>query len=282
MLQSLALPSAATAARVKLVIWRWPEPGAVALRVRVPGQTKLPDMKQIFVFSKNFLLCRSVQAPILGDESRMTGMDSRSGQKIGTMIRNRRRQLHLTLQQLGEKSGVSYSYLSQVERDNASPTLGTLAQVAIALGVGIDYFVATPRPSDALTRAASREKFAINGSSIQYERLGAEFPGTELSSFVMHVPPGFHSETVSHVGEEIIYVLEGAITQVVDGTTFHLTQGDSLHYRGTSPHSYCNDSDAPTRILWSGNLQLFHTPGAAAFSPPSRQEPSQQNIREQA
>lgn len=198
----------------------------------------------------------------------MTGGQSRPSAQIGMSIRQRRQQLRLTLQQLGEKSGVSYSYLSQLERDNATPTLGTLAQVAQALGVGIDYFIVTPRPADAVTRAARRMRFSINGSSIEYERLGAEFPGNELSSFIMHVPPGFRSETVSHEGEEIIYILEGAITQIVDGTAFSLTAGDSLHYRGTSPHSYSNDTDQPTRILWSGTLTLFHTPGVAAFSPP--------------
>lgn len=198
----------------------------------------------------------------------MTVAQSRPSGQVGTAIRQRRLQLRLTLQQLGEKSGVSYSYLSQLERDNATPTLGTLAQVAKALGVGIDYFIVTPRPADAVTRGAQRMRFSINGSSIEYERLGAEFPGNELSAFIMHVPPGFRSETVSHDGEEIIYILDGAITQVVDGTAFHLTAGDSLHYRGTSPHSYSNDTDRPTRILWSGTLTLFHTPGAAAFSPP--------------
>ena len=149
---------------------------------------------------------------------------------------------------------------------------GTLAQVAKALGVGIDYFIVTPRAADSVTRAAGRMRFAVNGSSIEYERLGAEFPGNELSCFIMHVPAGFHSETVSHEGEEIIYVLDGSITQVVDGTSFYLTEGDSLHYRGTSPHSYFNASDRPTRILWAGTLTLFHTPGAAAFSPPLRAE----------
>ncbi len=198
----------------------------------------------------------------------MTVAQSRPSGQVGTAIRQRRLQLRLTLQQLGEKSGVSYSYLSQLERDNATPTLGTLAQVAQALGVGIDYFIVTPRPADAVTRGAQRMRFSINGSSIEYERLGAEFPGNEMSSFIMHVPPGFRSETVSHEGEEIIYILDGAITQVVDGTAFHLMAGDSLHYRGTSPHSYSNDTDHPTRILWSGTLTLFHTPGAAAFSPP--------------
>lgn len=214
-----------------------------------------------------------------GGESQVAENDAGPGQKIGALIRKRRRQMHLTLQKLGEKSGVSYSYLSQVERANATPTLGTLAQVAQALGVGIDYFITTPRPSDAVTRAATRMQFSINGSSIHYERLGAEFPGNELSAFIMHVPPGFQSETVSHEGEEIIYILDGAITQIVDGSTFLLTAGDSLHYRGTSPHSYRNDSDRPTRILWSGTLTLFHNPGTAAFSPPPRADVPSANVR---
>lgn len=188
--------------------------------------------------------------------------------QVGAAIRQRRQQLRLTLQQLGEKSGVSYSYLSQVERNNATPTLGTLAQVAQALGVGIDYFIMTPRPADAVTRAGKRMRFSIDGSSVEYERLGAEFPGNEMSCFIMHVPPGFRAETARHEGEEIIYVLDGAITLTVDGTDFHLTTGDSLHYRGASPHSYSNATDVPARILWSGNLALFHTPGVAAFVAP--------------
>lgn len=187
---------------------------------------------------------------------------------IGALVRARRKQLHLTLQQLGQKAGVSYSYLSQVERGNATPTLGTLAQVAQALGVGVDYFIATPGPADKMTRARDRMRFAINGSSIEYERLGAEFPGNQLSAFLIHVPAGYRSETVRHEGEEMIYVLDGAITQIVDGESFHLSSGDSIHYRGTSPHSYANQGDRPARLLWSGTLTLFHTPGAAAFSPP--------------
>lgn len=199
----------------------------------------------------------------------MASPRSKAGTLLGALIRKRRRQLSLTLQELGEKSGVSYSYLSQVERNNATPTLGTLAQVARALGVSVDYFIATPHLADSVTRAAQRLRFSIAGSALGYERLGAEVPGNELSSFIIHVPAGFRSETFVHEGEELIYVLDGTITQVVDDTDFHLGAGDSIHYHGSNPHSYRNDSDAPARLLWSGTLKLFHTPGGAAFAPPN-------------
>ena len=185
---------------------------------------------------------------------------------LGPLIRSRRRNMSITLQDLSDRSGVSVGYLSQLERDNATPTLGTLAQIAQALGVGVDYFIATPRPADALTRADTRMRFSIDGSSIVYERIGAEFPGSQMSSFILHVPDGFRSETMQHEGEEIVYVLEGNVVQVLEGEEFRMMPGDSLHYRGNRAHAWYNDSGAPARILWTGTLELFHgmpAPGGA-------------------
>ena len=184
--------------------------------------------------------------------------------KIGVLIRARRRQFGMTLQQLGDAANVSVGYLSQVERDNATPTLGTLAGIARALGVGLDYFVAQPRVEDALTRADSRPQFSIAGSSVIYERLGTEFPGNQLSSFILTVPPGYASETVSHEGEELIYILEGSITQYLDGEEMVMNAGDSLHYRGNIPHAWKNPNDTPVRLLWSGTLTLFAAGGQKA------------------
>lgn len=179
--------------------------------------------------------------------------------KVGALIRARRRQQQLTLMELGEAAEVSVGYLSQVERDHATPSLATLAQIARALGVSIDYFVSTPAPHNALTRAGERNRFSIDGSSIIYERLGAEFPGNQLSSFLMTVPPGYRSETVAHEGEEILFVLEGAIMQRLDGEEMLMTAGDSLHFRGNRPHSWSNHTDQPARLLWTGTLALFRS-----------------------
>jgi transcriptional regulator with XRE-family HTH domain len=179
--------------------------------------------------------------------------------RVGALIRARRRQQQLTLQELGQRAEVSVGYLSQVERDHATPSLGTLAQIARALGTGIDYFVAAPSPQSALTRAGERNRFSVDGSSMVYERLGADFPGAALSSFIMTVPPNYRSETVSHEGEEFLYVLDGAITQRLDGDEWIMHAGDSLHFRGNRPHSWSNHTDKPARLLWTGTLTLFRS-----------------------
>ena len=191
--------------------------------------------------------------------SALTRIEAEGHPKVGALIRARRRQQHMTLEALGKSAEVSVGYLSQVERDHATPSLGTLAQIARALGVGIDYFVSAPTAQTALTRAGQRNRFSVDGSSVIYERLGADFPGNTLSSFVMTVPPGYRSETVAHEGEEILYVLEGAITQRLDGEEMLMNAGDSLHFRGNRPHSWSNHTDQPARLLWTGTLALFRS-----------------------
>ena len=183
--------------------------------------------------------------------------------KIGPLVRARRRQMAMTLQALGKAAGVSVGYLSQIERDNATPSLGTLAQIAGALGVGLDYFIAMPQAADSLARAGERALFSLDGSSIHYEQLGADLPGHEMSSFILHVPPGYASEMVSHEGEELLYVLEGEIEQVLDGERMTLRPGDSLHYRGNRPHAWSNPGERTARLLWVGTLTVFHMAGRA-------------------
>lgn len=161
----------------------------------------------------------------------------------------------MTLQQLSATSGVSVGYLSQVERGNATPTLGTLTQIAQALEVDAGYFVRPPRAVDSLTRGAGRPKFAVAGSSIEYEQIGAERAGHELTSFVMNVPPGYESEVVTHIGEEIIYILEGEISQMVGEREYLMGVGDSLHYLGSTPHCWSNKTSRLARILWVGRMQ---------------------------
>ncbi len=177
--------------------------------------------------------------------------------RIGALIRARRRQLHMTLQALGDAAGLSVGFLSQVERDQATPSLGALAGISRGLGVDIDYFIATPSIGDAVTRAATRATFSLPGSPVSYQRLHAEFSGRTLSSFVMIIPPGHRSEMVHHEGDELLFVLAGTISQTIDGETIHLGPGDSLHFRGSSDHSWANDSTEPARVLWTGTMSIL-------------------------
>ena len=123
------------------------------------------------------------------------GVSARVGQRrllLGsTRFMNESRVDLSALQSLADATGISVGYVSQVERDLATPSLGTLAQIARSLDVGVDYFIATPDVGDALSRAGERQSFSVSGSSIVYERIGTDFAGNVLSSFILSIPPGY-------------------------------------------------------------------------------------------
>ena len=177
---------------------------------------------------------------------------------LGGLIRQRRKKLSMTMQDLATTAGVSVGYVSQIERDMAMPSLGTLAQIADALSVEVEYFVKSQKPTDAISWAEGRQQFFMGGSSVRYEAVTNQYPGSEISSFIFNVPAGYASETVSHEGEEIIFVLEGMIHQVLDGQTFEMRSGDCLHFDGATPHSWSNPTDHEARVLWTGKLKVLN------------------------
>ena len=59
-----------------------------------------------------------------------------------TRVRVLRRERDLTQQELGRKSGLSRSFLSQVENGNRVPSLSSLTRISAALGImPIDFLV---------------------------------------------------------------------------------------------------------------------------------------------
>lgn len=192
--------------------------------------------------------------------------------KVGALIRARRHALRMTLQALGRDAGVSVGYLSQVERDQASPSISTLASIARALKVGVDYFIAAPSTQDALTRSGERMRFSVNDTRISYERLHAEFPGNVLSSFLITIAPGYSSEIASHEGEEIVLVLEGELTLLIEDEEMRVGPGDSIHFRGNRVHSWANNGTVPIKLHWAGTLVMFRSSQEGSALRPCRRQ----------
>lgn len=60
---------------------------------------------------------------------------------LGERIRTRRRELNLTLRELGAKAHLSFSFLSDVERGRRSIGADSLLALSVALEVPMDYLM---------------------------------------------------------------------------------------------------------------------------------------------
>ncbi|MCX5568452.1 MULTISPECIES: helix-turn-helix domain-containing protein [Kaistia] len=177
--------------------------------------------------------------------------------KVGLKIRDARKQRRLTLQRVAEATGLSIGFLSQVERDITTPSLSSLVTIAKALDLPVSSFLHQPDIPNAVSRRDGRVTYGINPAWISYERLSTTFPGQMLNAVKMNVPPRYLSETTSHEGEEIVYVLAGTIRYVIDEVIYELHAGDTLHFSAHRPHRVQNATDHVAEVLSVGTQQLF-------------------------
>jgi len=176
---------------------------------------------------------------------------------LGLRLRSRRRDLDLTLKDVADGAGLSVGFISQVERGLTSPSLASLVSISRVLKTHVATFLSQPEGKSALTRSLERTTYQVDQSAMQYERLSASFPGSVLNGLIIHEPPGYRSEPIRHDGEELFFVLVGAITVEVEGEARVLEAGDSIHFASTRRHSNWNHTTEPATILHICTLDVF-------------------------
>ncbi len=176
---------------------------------------------------------------------------------VGERIRDLRRGRRLTLEQLAGTTGLTASFLSQMERNLTGVTLSSLVNIAKALEVPLRELVAQPAPAAPDTHQGAHQDYSVEPVSMHYERLSAAFPGSRLHAVKIRVPAGYASGLESHEGEELLYILAGRLECHVEHHAYHLGQGDSVHIDSHRPHRIANPGPAATDLLWTSTFQVF-------------------------
>lgn len=174
------------------------------------------------------------------------------GQRMGQTIREVRHRRKLTLVQLAERTQLSHSFLSQIERGLAQPSMGSLHRIAQALETTQDHLIAGGNetydgPAIAVLRQGDGMQLLTDGSGPATARQLLSEPGFFPTEFL-----GLDKEFgdfFAHGGNEFLYVADGVVEVDLGHTTYVLEPGDSLRYPGTTPHRFRGMGHDQTRVL---------------------------------
>ncbi|MBS0558554.1 MAG: cupin domain-containing protein [Proteobacteria bacterium] len=174
---------------------------------------------------------------------------------IGAEIRGLRKARGMTLSDLAAASGLSIGYLSQLERDLATPSIKSLHAVSRALGVTISWFFQAqdvPEAERDLVVRRARRRRVDYSSGLVDELLSPTLSGA-LELLSCRFPPGASSghEPYTHAGEEVGVVIRGRLELWVDGRAVLLEAGDSFGFLSTLPHCYRNPGPEEAEVIWA-------------------------------
>ncbi|MBM7553525.1 helix-turn-helix domain-containing protein [Thalassobacillus pellis] len=168
--------------------------------------------------------------------------------KIGKEIKDLRKQNRLTLKQVSEKTGLSISFLSQVERSKSSVTLESLKKISEVLGVNPSHFFPSG-PNSAVKRNTVKDKLAPISNFI-YKDLSGEFEKPLFTPILVTLNPGDNNgKPITHEGQEFLYVLQGKLTVLIEEEEHVLNPHDCIHFDSTVPHDWFNRTDEIVKFL---------------------------------
>jgi transcriptional regulator with XRE-family HTH domain len=171
---------------------------------------------------------------------------------LGRRIRRFREDRGLSLRALAQAAGVSESFLSQVERGVASPSVASLRRVAQALGESVGSLFEGPSVSGKLVRVRDRHRL-VHPQRHWEDVLLTPRETRRLQVILSTIEPGAGSgdEPYSHDSdEECVIVLKGCLDFWVDEERFDLQEGDSLVFESRRPHRNSNPGPGKAEVLW--------------------------------
>ena len=171
---------------------------------------------------------------------------------LGASIRRVRKRRHLTLQQVADLSGLSLSFLSQVERDLVSPSVTSLQKISRALGIQIGGFFDSPSKNGRVVRAHERPRL-IYPDRVEEEYLLTPADSRHLQVLYYRLKPGASSGEAAYShdsDEECGIVLSGRLEVSVAGETYTLNPGDAITFDSHAPHTWLNPGPGDSEALW--------------------------------
>jgi transcriptional regulator with XRE-family HTH domain len=171
---------------------------------------------------------------------------------IGAGLRQARRSRGMTLRAVAHAAGVTESFLSQVERDVASPSIATLRRIATALGLSIGQILDQAGPHGQLVRTSDRRVITYPGLAARDEFLTDGTGGRlQVIMSVIEAGGGTGAEAYAHESdEECLIVLDGALELWVGDEQYRLEAGDAIRYSSRVPHRNQNPGPGQARVLF--------------------------------
>ena len=162
--------------------------------------------------------------------------------KLGERIRTYRERLGMTLDVLGQQSGVDAGVIAAIESGDVYPVLGVMLKLSRALGQRLGTFMDDQYcPDPIIMRAAERAADRIShkagaAGGFEYFPLSSGKTDRHMEPFYIEIAESSNQQLSTHEGEELIIVITGEVELVYGGERHLLQAGDSAHYNSVVPH----------------------------------------------
>ena len=163
---------------------------------------------------------------------------------LGARVKQLRSDKGWSLETLANASGVSRSMLSQIEREQANPTLAVTLRIAHAFEIELGELINIPNASNSLNviRANDRTFHYRSDKNCKIRTLSPLNLEKDVEFYEVQLKRGGSLKSQAHFEgtREFLTVEQGQVRVESGEESDVLDQGDSANYRADIPHTIAN------------------------------------------
>ena len=177
-------------------------------------------------------------------------------EELGLRMRKIRLERRMTLKQVEERSNLSATHLSEIERGRTSPTIGALVRIARALGRDTSYFIEREERNEVAQLPRDHAQKIQVAPGVEATVLTRGIPGSRLFAYRLRLTPGpgrqgeFHLPATEDTdGEALYYVRSGRVTSRFGDEEVQLGEGDGVQAGFSLPHQVRPAAQGAVEVL---------------------------------
>jgi transcriptional regulator with XRE-family HTH domain len=169
------------------------------------------------------------------------------GEKIKFFRKNRK----MTIKELSEKTGLSVGFISNIEREQNSPSISNLQHICEALDVNLMEVLQDTQQRSPVTKKDERKViFKSDEEDIKIETITNV--NHSLNGIAITIDENNQHSDFSwgHNYDEVGIVIEGTLEIEVNNQLYTLHEGDSIYIEKFQPHKYRNPGKKRNITYW--------------------------------
>jgi len=234
----------------------------------------LIEVNSIYKHAKYFKGFSPVHLAFSGEKDTMENKNDLA-RRIGSRVKELRKESELTQKRLADATGLSPGLLSRIENGLAMPSIPTLQTISNTLKAGIGYFFQDQEEKGYIITNPGDRRVVVSKSGpherVAYElELLAEGMKNPFMEPAIVTPLGKDAEVFprTHDGQEFMYVLDGKMKLTLGARNFILKKGNAAYWNGNVPHKTIRLGKKMTKSLhvhlipgrWTGTFQHVDLP----------------------
>jgi len=156
----------------------------------------------------------------------------------------------LTQEELADRARLTKGFISQLENDQTSISVDSLADILGALGVTLSEFFSSKAETKVVFSPS--ERVAVEGWGAQkFELLVPSSTNNIMDPILLELKPGERMEQRDpHAGEQFGYVLNGTATLKIGREKYKVPSRHCFYFESDRTYQIMNSGTKVVRLLW--------------------------------